>query len=53
MLKELAAEEKMVYFKAVSCSANDRFEGRSFEKAGVDQLLKEELHVRNLTLLCG
>ena len=37
----------------LKCSANDRFEGRSFKKAGVDQLLEEELHVGNLTLLCG
>ena len=32
-------------------SSNDRFEGRSFKKASVDQLLKEELHVCDLSFL--
>ena len=33
------------------CSSNDRFESRSFKKASVDQLLKEELHVCDLSFL--
>jgi len=32
-------------------SSNDRFESRSFKKASVDQLLKEELHVCDLSFL--
>jgi len=32
-------------------SADHRFKSGSFKKAGVDQLLKKEPHVRDLTLL--